>query len=144
LIHENRDPAFWAEIASHPSVEPNLGGPFDPSVVLHPSVMPYASENGGYLLLKLDVFARLWDLHAAFRPAGWGREASRTLKAVLDRLPGWQVITVSEVEGNWRSRPPRSFGFQTAGQMTDGYRTWILTRERWEASPARRTACLQR
>lgn len=128
-IRETRDPDFWAE-----RCEPGL----DLGFLSSDRVTPLASENGGYFFVRIDGLGRVFDLHAAFKPAGWGKEASATLKASLRLLMGWQVISVSEVEDNWRSRPPRSFGFRPAGGFSGGYRSWILTREAWEASPARR------
>lgn len=138
MIREDRDPAFWRRVTSHRSVAPYLGGLFDVEHVRNPIVKPLRSENGGYLFVRIDGLGRVWDLHAAFLPAGWGREAAGALKAALEHLSGWQVVSVSEVEGNWRSRPPRSFGFRPAGPLSGGYRSWILTRDAWEASPARR------
>lgn len=128
-IREERDPAFWRACC-----EPGL----DLGFLTSDRVTPLASANGGYFFVRIDGLGRVYDLHAAFKPAGWGKEASATLKASLRLLTGWQAISVSEVEGNWRSRPPRSFGFSPAGGFSGGYRSWILTRDAWEASPARR------
>lgn len=128
-IREDRDPTFWRE-----SCEPGL----DLGFLESPRVVPLASTNGGYFFVQIDGLGRVFDLHAAFKPQGWGKEASDTLKASLALLTGWQVVSVSEVEGNWRSRPPRSFGFRPASGFSGGYRSWILTRDAWEASPARR------
>jgi hypothetical protein len=136
MIREERSPAFWQGVADHPEVSPTAA--FDASIIVHPRVMPLASEHGGYLFVQIDGLGRVWDLHAAFLPAGWGREASEALKAALRRLEGWMVVSVSEVDGNWRSRPPRSFGFRPAGPFEGGYRSWILTRDAWERSPVRR------
>lgn len=139
MIREERDPGFWEAVASHPAVGPHMGGRVDwAALVGNPAIMPFACEGGGYIIARLDALGRAWDLHAAFRPEGWGRTANAALKAALNRLGPWAIITATEVEGNWRSRPPRSFGFRPAEAGRDGYRTWVLTREAWERSPAKR------
>lgn len=94
-------------------------------------------EHGGFFLAQIDPLGRVHELHAAFRPEGWGDEPGRLLKRFLAE-DGWDVILATEVEGNWRSRPPKSFGFRPAGPFAGQFRTWILTRAAWEQSPARR------
>lgn len=140
MIRLDRSEAFWRPITDHPDIKHNLdlgtGIDWLPTVIQNPDVLPFASEHGGYFLHRLTD--GLWDLHAAYQPEGWGREANQTLKAVLGRLPNWQIVTASEVGGNWRSRPPKSFGFRPAGPFEGWSRTWFLTRTAWEASPARR------
>lgn len=128
MIREDRDEAFWLRVA------PDLA----PHVLQSPVVTPLRSDNGGYLFARIDALGAVYDLHAAFHPIGWGKEANATLKAALRLLERWQIITVSEVADNPRSRPPLSFGFRPAGGFVDGYRSWVLTRAGWEASPARR------
>jgi hypothetical protein len=129
LIREDRSPTFWASVC-----EPGL----DLAFLASERVTPLRSDNGGYLFVNLDGLGRVWDLHAAFLPAGWGREASATLKAALEHLGDWQIITSAEVEDNPRSRPPLSFGFRPASGFSGGFRSWFLTRSAWDQSPARR------
>lgn len=132
----------WAEIAADPTVKAHIAPDTDfdwwTPLLAHPAVRTVESPNGGYFLVQLDPLGRTWELHAAFKPQGWGREAHGLLKAALRDLEGWDVILASEVAGNWRSRAPKSFGFRPAGPFAGQYRTWILTRAAWEASPARR------
>lgn len=109
-------------------------------LVDHPSVLPMRAERGGYLFHCRS--AGIYELHALFEPHAWGRPTSDALKACLQSL-SWRRIDVSEVRGNWRSRPPRSFGFRAVGDFAPhltglDLKPWILTREAWEASPARR------
>lgn len=134
-----RDPSFWRPICEHPEVKPHvsLGSEHDwlTPLLENPRVLPFIGERGGYFLVDM-AHGRIWDLHAAFLPSGWGKDASATLKRLLGALRGWDAVTSLEVEGNWRSRPPRSFGFRPAAPMRDGYRTHVLTRTAWEASPA--------
>lgn len=126
---EDRSPAFWARVC---------GEDFNTGCLESPFVHPFRTENGGYLLVQLDALGRVFDLHAAYLPEGFGREAHGALKACLAALQGWQLINATEVERNGSSRPPLSFGFRPAGPMSGGYRTWCLTRAAWEQSPARR------
>lgn len=140
-----RDPAFWGWVIDHPQVAGSLQG-LSPDVFANLAqsewVKPFASENGGYLFLQMDGLGRVWEVHAVFRPEGWGREASETGKAALDAFD-WQLITTSELPSGFTA--PRSFGFRPTGGFEPSplgpLRTWMLTRAAWEASPARRRKC---
>lgn len=120
-----------------------MGGPgFIEALVSAENVTPLRSANGGYLFARLDPLARIYELHALYRRAGWGWETNRALKSALALMfaRGAFVIVVSEVGGNPRSQPPRSFGFRPAGDFVPSHgfdlRTWTLSRAAWEASPA--------
>jgi hypothetical protein len=149
MIREERDPAFWDAVARHPEVAPHvfLGtGPIKlAEIVAHPSVLPLASEHGGFIFCRLDSLGRVWELHTLYTPEGWGREVLGALKAAVSRvLTEGQLITTYSVEGWWRSRPPKSFGFQQAGDyravpsIGAALSTWVLTKAAWEQSPAHR------
>ena len=151
MIREERDPAFWFEIASHPDLAGALMG-LTPrevqQIATRPDVLPLASQNGGFFFGRMDGLGMVLELHSLFRPAGWGREAAAAGKDALARVFGAaQVITTYEVRGNDRSRPPRSYGFAPAGdwQATDvgTLRLWVLTRAAWESSAVfrRHTSC---
>lgn len=141
MVAECRDLTFWTRIASHPEVAPYLGfeGAIDFSeIIAHPSVLPLASKNGGYLFARLDGFGGVWELHSLFTPEGRGKEALAAGKEALAMVPGWSMITTYSSADNWRSRPPRSFGFKPSNDVGD--RTlWFLTRQAWESSPAHRS-----
>lgn len=132
---------FWRDVALHPEVHPHVSLGLDVDwwspLLGSPAVRVFQSDHGGYFLAQLDPLARVWELHAAFKPEGWGREANRTLKAALRDLGAWDVVLATEVEGNWRSRPPKSFGFRPSAPSDGQFRTWILTRDAWDRSPAR-------
>jgi hypothetical protein len=136
------DADFWRGIAEHPAVKPlvSFGTDFDwwTPLLTHPAVSVVRGDHGGYFLVCLDPLGRIFDLHAAITPEGWGRAANALLKRALADLGGWDVVLATEVDGNWRSRPPRSFGFRPAAATEGQYRTWILARDAWENSPARR------
>lgn len=152
MLREQRDPGFWQAVAEHPEVAPHvfLGhGPVSlAELVAHESVCPLASDRGGFLFCRLDAIGRLWELHTLFTPEAWGREVFvSAIQALSQMFQGSaQVVTTYEVEGWWRSRPPKSFGFQRAGdfravpQIGAALSTWILTKAAWEQSPAHRRA----
>lgn len=152
MIREERDWTFWQMIADHPDVSHhvNLGKDFKlDRVVMHPSVMPLASENGGFLFCRIDGIGRVYELHTMYQPAGWGREVAKTSKLAFDRVfrSGAQIIVTYEVKGWWRSRPPLSHGWKKAGDfevsesLAAEVRSWVLTRDAWIASPVGRRVC---
>lgn len=138
-IRVERDPEFWRSLLMDPANAAALRG-IDPGVGIdlvigNPTVLPIASENGGYIFVQMDPYQRVWDLHAVYSPQGRGREAHDALKRALD-LVSADLVLVFETEEPG-SRPPASFGFRAASDGADGVRTWVLTREAWEASKAR-------
>lgn len=152
MIREERDVAFWEAVAQHEEVRPHLLISEDQGlaeIVSHPSVKPYAAENGGFLFCRLDGIGRVFELHTMFTPKGWGREVAKAIKEALERVfsEGAQVITTYEVGGWWRSKPPLSHGWKQAGpflysdSLAADVRSWILTHEAWLASPARERHC---
>ena len=148
MIVSDDDPAFWNRIAHHPEVLPHvgLGHEIDLTAILkNPRTVALRAEHGGFIFVQLDHLGRVFELHTLFEPQGWGREVFCAAREAFDRMFEWgcQVVTTYEVEGNWRSRPPRTFRFQPAGDFAPAHalgrmRTWVLTRAAWEASPARR------
>ncbi|HEY5107212.1 MAG TPA: hypothetical protein VII73_10650 [Caulobacteraceae bacterium] len=146
MIREERDPAFWYEIASHPALEGALMGLSANQVAetaMQASILPLASDNGGFFFGRMDALGLTVELHTVYRPAGWGREVSVAAKQAFTWVFGVaQVIVTCEVSRNHRSSPPRSFGFAIAGdwQITPigRLRPWVLTRRAWETSPAHR------
>lgn len=144
MIREERDGSFWRAVVDHPSVEHvKMGLPFDiEGLVAHQSVVPLASEHGGFIFCRLDGTGRVFELHTMFTPEGRGREVTGAAREAFARMffDGARVITTYEVEG-WAS-PPLSFGWRPVGDFSPSdfgnLRTWILTLDAWEASPARR------
>ena len=120
-----------------------MGLPVDVGgMAMHDSITPLASENGGFLFCRLDGLGRVFELHTLFTPEGWGREVSASAKEAFAHMfaAGARVITTFEVEG-W-SAPPLSFGWRAVGEFDETdigpVRTWVLTLEAWEGSPAHR------
>jgi hypothetical protein len=150
VIREERDAAFWTSVFEDPAVKPHvaLGHQLDlAEVVGSAAVMPLASENGGFIFARLDGLGRVWELHTLFRPRAWGgREVvvSAIEAFTLMFATSADVIVTHEVEGWRRSRPPLSFRFAPAGPfgpapaIGPALRTWTLTRNAWDDSPARR------
>lgn len=146
MISENRDPAFWVGVASHPEVAKTLHGATPQQVAdlaVLERTLPLASEHGGFLFVQLDSLGRLYELHTLFTPEGWGREVNRAGKDALQIVfKTAQAVTTYET-ADWRSRPPKSFGFRPCGAFAPSpygdLRTWIVTKDAWEASPAGRS-----
>jgi hypothetical protein len=142
LLAENRDPEFWRALADHPSCVHVKGG-YDVDIgelIANPRNQAFSSQHGGWLALPLDGLSRVFDLHALYLPEGRGRAAFLDLLAVLGQID-FDLATVFETE-NPMSRPPKTVGFRPAGPARPSFlgsvRTWVLTRDAWEASPARR------
>lgn len=151
MIRIERDPAFWASIAENPAVAATLGAATPAQVgalARLPHFLPLASEHGGFLFGRMDPLGFTCELHSLFAPEGWGREALvagvRSIGFVW--ALGYQLVTTFEVQGNSRSRPPKTFGFTMAGDWRETplgtLRLWTLTQAAWNASPARRLKCL--
>lgn len=149
MIREERDTDFWREIAGHPSLAGVMMG-MDPqqvaSAAMRVSILPLASDNGGLFLGQMDQLGLTVELHALYRPAGWGREVH---KAAIEAAQwvfanGVQVVIAHEIEHLEHSRAPRTFGFVQAGDWRDTVigrcRAWVLTKSAWEASKAYRRA----
>lgn len=148
MIREDRDVAFWTDVANHPAVKPHigLGHEFSMEAVAEPQVTPLRTENGGFLFVRLDSLGRVQELHTMYRPEGWGREVLLGLKAAVTEMfaRGAQLIVTYDVEGHWRSRPPKTFRFEPCADFASApgfgvrFRSWVLTRAAWENSPAQR------
>lgn len=148
MIREERDPGFWQKVAEHPLVVRHVflgSSVLDLSeIIAHPTVTPLAAEHGGFLFVRLDGMGRVFELHTLFTPEGWGREVLTAAKQAFAQIfdAGAQLVTTYEIEGWWRSRPPKSFGFTRAGgfqpipQIEASVSTWVLTSDGWAASPA--------
>jgi hypothetical protein len=147
LIRVERDPAFWRWVTDHPAVRE--GALLDPDAVLdtlivNPTVIPLASEHGGFLFIQRDGIGRVFELHSLFRPEGWGRNVIRAGRAAMIEMfsRGMDTVFTYSVEGSPRSRPPASAGFIEAGPFQYAalvdrrLKTWVLTRQAWENSPA--------
>jgi len=146
-LEERRDPVFWRSIASDPACRDAFCGlPIEETieaVIANPAVVPLASENGGFLFSQTGGFGRVFELHTLYREAGWGREVHDAAIAAFERIfsgPADMVTTFSAI-GQWRTSPPRSFGFKQASRDFDNefgsFRFWYLAREDWLKSPAR-------
>jgi len=145
VIAENRDAGFWLAVAEAPECAGALfGAPADmiAQVVADPGALPLATENGGLVFLRRDGMGRVFELHTLYRREGWGAEVHAAAREAFDRVfETADLVVTHECVDNWRSRPPRSFGFRPAGPVFANhigeFRTWILTRGAWLESPAR-------
>ena len=154
MIREDRDLAFWTAVYEHPKIKPHVSLGQDinlADLLANEWVLPLRAEHGGFFFVRLDGLGRVYELHTLFTPEGWGREVLLALKAAVEHVfqAGAQVITTYDVEGYWRSKPPKTFRFEPAGdfaatELGPRLRSWVLTRNAWEASPARQrmASCL--
>jgi hypothetical protein len=145
MLHLERDPAFWARIVSHPQVAHVMHGqPQDGLAALldRENVIPLANEFGGYILIPIDVHARVLELHALITPEGWGKNAVKGAAFAAECVFEWADLVIAYRVLEWpRFRPWRSFGFEPAGEMFQAhglhYQTWMLPKMTWQSSPAR-------
>lgn len=148
-LREERDPAFWDRVSSHPAVAPTvtMGRAMDWAASLaQPAVIPLAAEHGGLIMVRLDGIGRVHEMHTMFTPEGWGREAMLSMAQAIQWVfvRGSQLVTTYELEGEFHSLPPKTFRFAPCGDFSpvEGVpwrvRTWSLARLAWDAAPARR------
>lgn len=147
-LQVNRDPDFWARIATHPEVSGHVLTGCDvgalQALVTNPLVLPLANESGGFLFRNLDGLGLVLELHTLFTPDAWGREVAMVARQAFGRIftNGARVVVTHEQIGWWRSRPPKSHGWAASGENTPTVvgevRLWFLTQERWSQSPAGR------
>lgn len=143
MIREDNHPAFWVEVASHPALAHVRGG-HDPQMLIEalPRTIALRAEHGGYLFFPADSFGRVYEMHTLFTPEGWGREAFQALRDSIDHMFGRCDLIVTHQTPHPQSRPPKTFRFAPLGDFTDTphgqVRLWMLTRDAWLGSPARR------
>jgi hypothetical protein len=118
-------------------------------LILNEKARPYASEHGGVIFLPVDPLGFVVEMHTLYTPEGWGREVAVNGKAFVQEVfEAVSLILTHEQEGHWRSRPPRSHGWQACGDyqkagLCHRLKLWALTREAWRASPVgRKLICL--
>jgi len=145
-IREERDPAFWQAIADHPKVRHIKGGQVVDmaAIVGMDKVIPLATDHGGQLFVQLDGPGRVYEMHTLFTPEGWGREAHAAWVQTHNHMfneVGADLLVTYETD-HPQSRAALSFGWRPLGELRDSpvgrVRTWFLTREGWEQSPAKR------
>lgn len=151
MIRVERSAIWWAEIAADPAVAAANGRAYSAEeialVMAMPTVTPLADEHGGFWFVALDSFARVFEMHTMFTPAGWGREVHGAAKEAFHRMFSGtcEIITTYQIEANQRSQPPRSFGFKPVGGVAPSpmgpARTWMLTSDAWLTSPGGRSQC---
>lgn len=145
MIEMDRDAKFWRELANHPDIKPWVSCGFDFDIgelVGNPSVIPLKTDLGGFLFCRLDGLSFVYELHTMFRPEGRGRHVLQAAKLAFERMfgQGAKLIVTYEVQGQPMSRPPKTFRFSPAGEFSETpfglFRSWFLTQQAWEGSPA--------
>lgn len=146
-----RDHHFWDKVASHELVGPHIFMGTEPfslkEIVERDSTLPLRSEHGGVLLVGLDGFGLVREMHTLYTPEGWGREVATNGKLfMVEAFKSTEVLFTHEQDENWRSRPPKSHGWKAVGDfhyvgLTKHLKLWMLTREAFYASPVGRKQC---
>jgi len=146
-----RDVTWWDHIASHPEVSPHIFMDRDPTslgvLIDNPANLPLRSEHGGVILIAMDAFGLVREMHTLYSPEGWGREVAMNGKLFMrEAFLTTQVLFTHEQEGNWRSKPPRSHGWKECSEycyvdLPKRLKLWMLTREAFFASPVGRKLC---
>lgn len=137
---------FWTPILSHPDVEKNslcgMGTVEDFLWWLEqPGVTEDRGEMGGLVFVDKGDFH---ELHAAFLPDAWGRKVAASIKPIIARkMLEVEEIQLGEQEGEWRTRPPLSHGWEPMGDYETSIlprrvKRWRLTRKAWYNSPVGR------
>lgn len=149
-VRENRDPTFWRDVQSDPDVYEAFNRPplyIDlAQQVLNPRIRPFAGPNGGFLAVEMEGARRWWDIHAAVKRPGWGKEAHAVFRTMVWALfaDGAAGLTMLERHGSPNQRPPLSFGWRpmTGAEPVPNRdylaTSWLLSRNMWYASPAHR------
>lgn len=148
MVRVERNPAFWQAIASSlTETVAGLSPEFVGAACQGQSVLPLASERGGFLFIRLDPAGFVCELHTLYHPSAWSsREIPQAAREAFNAvfILGFQVVTTLEVQANRHSQPPKSFGFVQCGDWRESpagmVRMWTLNRLAWEASPANRRA----
>lgn len=146
-----RDVQFWDAVATHESVAPHIFMGMEPTtlapLILKENCLPLRSEHGGVILVALDHFGLVREMHTLYTPEGWGREVATNGKLFMqEAFKDTEVIFTHEQEGNWRSSPPKSHGWKSTGNfcyvgMPKRLKLWMLTRDAFYASPVGRKLC---
>jgi len=138
------DLAFWIDVASHPDVRHVLDG-IDPEHIetaLRPPNIALRFEHGGFIFAKTDSFGRVYELHTLFKPEGWGKEVFFAARQAFDQMFEFCDLIITHETRHPQSKPPKTFRFVPLGdfEMTDHgeARLWMLTRDAWNTSPARK------
>lgn len=145
MIREDRDPGFWVGIASHPGLAHVRAGQ-DPSLMAYavqqPRVVPLRAEHGGFVFLPADSFGRAYELHTLFTPDRPRREPFDAAREAFDHMFGRCDLILTHQTPHPQSLPPKTFRFAPLGDFHDTphgpVRLWMLTRDAWLGSPARR------
>ncbi len=143
MLRIERSSEFWSGIINDPSVVETLGMTTEAflSCVVHPKVIPLASENGGFLLIDLSV-GQIAEFHTVFTKKGRGKEAFLAACELAKFIFETRDMAITYETTHSSSKPPLSFGFQTENNWTatpnGNLKLWYLTKSRWLSSPAHR------
>ncbi len=134
---------FWHDIITHQEVEPfvlrglaSVDEFYD--WLESPGVTEIRYDGGGFVFVEKEGYE---EIHVAFLPEYWGRPLALAFRdCFMRKMQQAETIVAHEWEDNWRSRPPRSYGFVPDGVFIDSNigarcKRWVLTRDAWMRSP---------
>jgi hypothetical protein len=136
----------WHDVVTHKDVEPfvlrGLASYDDfKAWLMTDGVTEYRYPGGGFVFVdKPDGV----EIHVAFLPDFWGRSLAMSFRDVFQKvMAGGRNIIAHEWADNWRSMPPRSYGFVEDGVFENtefgvACKRWVLTPETWYRSPVGR------
>lgn len=103
------------------------------------NVHPLRKTNGGFVFV--DIAPNAQEVHVSFLPEERGKPIAAAFRETfLQKMQEKELIVAHEWEDNWRSKPPRSYGFVPDGVFNKSIvgvrcKRWVLTRDAWERSP---------
>ena len=133
---------YWTPILTHPDIEPmvlaGLGSVGDFVWWLDQSeTHEERAPGGGFVFVDKGPDQ---EVHVAFLPEYWGRSVAASFRRVFARkMREGRTILAREQEGEWRTRPPKSHGWELAGEWEPSIlprrtRLWRLTPDAWYRS----------
>jgi len=140
-LHDDRS-AYWTPILTHPDIEPRVLaglGSVDDFVwwLDRPETHEERAPGGGFVFVDKGQDQ---EVHVAFLPEHWGRSVADSFRRVFARkMREGRTILAREQEGEWRTRPPKSHGWELAGGWEPSIlprrtRLWRLTPDAWYRS----------
>lgn len=140
ILKLERSKDFWTQILDDPSVSVPLSMTTEDFLRLidDPSIFPYASQNGGYLITDVGI-GLISEFHGIFRKEGRGKEAFEAACSLAEIIFKTHSMAITYESNNPNSKPPLSFGFKRENTQKETpigpLKLWSLTKSQWISSP---------